>query len=397
MEETTRHTPALSIHSAVAWASSRILLRYPEIACYFSLRNFGVAVKAYRLAMRGSMNEQALMHRAVELSLLGRGLTYPNPIVGAVIADKDGEILAQGFHQGKEHAEVLALDELEKSVAAHNDLKLFVTLEPCNHHGKTPPCSQAILTRGRNLGITEVIYAVSDPNPIAEGGTAKIREGGMKTNVMDFPEARFANRDWLTKIALGRARMVWKVATSLDGAIAAADGSSKWITSPASREDVKQERSNSDAILTGTGTVLADDPSMLGSEINPVRIVFGERQVPGDKKIFSSDSETITVRSRNFDYLLAVIRDRGFNRVFVESGPTVGSALFRAGLIDEILLYQAPTIVGSDRRFTKGIDLARIEDQIKLRSEEVTEIGGDIKRLLFIDNEMNKELSCSPA
>jgi diaminohydroxyphosphoribosylaminopyrimidine deaminase/5-amino-6-(5-phosphoribosylamino)uracil reductase len=343
------------------------------------------------------MNEQALMHRTVELSLLGRGLTYPNPIVGAVIASQDGEILAQGFHQGKEHAEILALDELEQSTTTHNNLTLFVTLEPCNHHGKTPPCSEAILTRGRKLGIIEVIYAVSDPNPIAEGGAAKIREGGIKTTLLNFPEARFTNRDWLTKIASGRARMVWKVATSLDGAIAAADGTSKWITSPASRDDVRQERSNSDAILTGTGTVLTDDPSMLGAERNPVRILFGEREIPEDKKIFSQDSETITIQSRNFDDLLAVIRDRGFNRVFVESGPTLGSELFRAGLIDEILLYQAPTILGSNQRFTKGIDLARIEDQIKLRSEEVTEIGGDIKRLLFIDNEMNKELSCSPA
>jgi diaminohydroxyphosphoribosylaminopyrimidine deaminase/5-amino-6-(5-phosphoribosylamino)uracil reductase len=196
---------------------------------------------------------------------------------------------------------------------------------------------------------------------------------------------------------LGRPRIAWKVATSLDGAIAAKDGSSKWITSELSRVDVKTERTNSDAILTGTGTVLADDPSMLGAERHPVRIVMGEREISDDKKVFSSDAETIRIQSRDLDRFLEVIKDRGFNRVFLESGPTLGTALFKAGLIDELLLYQAPTIIGSSERFTKGFDLDRIEQQIRFLSEETQEIGGDIKRLLFLDNAMNREFSCSPA
>lgn len=343
------------------------------------------------------MNQQALMQRAVELSLLGRGLTYPNPIVGAVIATHDGEIVAEGSHQGREHAEVLALDELERSSTRNAELTLFVTLEPCNHHGKTPPCSDAILKRGKALGISRVIYAVSDPNPIAQGGAEKIRDGGMPIEQIDVKLANFSNRDWLTKMKLGRPRFVWKVATSLDGAIAARDGSSKWITSHLSRHDVKDERSHSDAILTGTGTVLTDDPSMLGSTRNPVRIVMGEREISNEKKVFSSDVETIRIKSRNFDQLLTVAKDHGFNRVFVESGPTLGTALFQAGLIDELLLYQAPTIIGSNERFTKGLNLDQIEQQIRFSSEETTELGGDMKRLLFLDNAMNREFSCSPA
>jgi diaminohydroxyphosphoribosylaminopyrimidine deaminase/5-amino-6-(5-phosphoribosylamino)uracil reductase len=343
------------------------------------------------------MNQQALMQRAVELSLLGRGATYPNPIVGAVIATSEGEIVAQGFHQGKEHAEIIALNELESLGNRFQDLTLFLTLEPCNHHGKTPPCSEAILNRGRDLGISRVIYAVSDPNPVAQGGAQKIRDSGLTIERNDFAEARFSNRDWLTKMKLGRPRIAWKVATSLDGAIAAKDGSSKWITSELSRVDVKTERTNSDAILTGTGTVLADDPSMLGAERHPIRIVMGEREISDDKKVFSRDAETIRIQSRDLDRFLEVIKDRGFNRVFLESGPTLGTALFKAGLIDELLLYQAPTIIGSSERFTKGFDLDRIEQQIRFLSEETQEIGGDIKRLLFLDNAMNREFSCSPA
>lgn len=343
------------------------------------------------------MNEEALMHRAVELSLLGRGATYPNPIVGAVVATSEGEIIAQVFHQGKEHAEVLALDELQSIGNRFQDLTLFLTLEPCNHHGKTPPCSDAILTRGREFGITRVVYAVSDPNPIAQGGAEKIRDGGMQIEKMESAEARFSNRDWLTKIRLGRPRIAWKVATSLDGAVAARDGSSKWITSDLSRSDVKLERSKSDAILTGTGTVIADDPSMLGAERNPVRVVIGEREISDEKKIFSRDAETIRIKGRNFDQMLEVFTTKGFNRVFVESGPTLGTALFMAGLVDEILLYQAPSIIGSNERFTKGLDLDRIDQQIRFLSEETQEIGGDIKRLLFVDNAMNREFSCSPA
>ena len=335
-----------------------------------------------------------LMQRAVDLSLLGQGLTSPNPIVGAVIVDPNGEIVAQGFHEGKEHAEVLALRDLSLKSP---DLTLFVTLEPCNHHGKTPPCSEAII----ESGIKRVVYATKDPNPIAQGGTDRLASAGVSVQFLDFKEAAFANRDWLTKIRLGRPRFAWKVATSLDGAIAASNGSSKWITNDLSRRDVKHERSHSDAILTGTGTVFADDPSLLGDDRNPVRIVMGNREIPSTSKILSKDVETVVIRSRDFEELLGFLNQRGFNRVFVEAGPGLGTALFAAGLIDEILLYQAPTLLGSDRIFTHGLKISDIAEQIRLSSEEIEEIDGDIKRLLFThtasNSALNKELSCSPA
>lgn len=343
------------------------------------------------------MNEEALMQRAVELSLLGRGHTYPNPIVGAVIADRSGQILAEGFHQGKEHAEVIALTQLARTASTYQDLTLVVTLEPCNHHGKTPPCTDAILDLGCSLGINRVLYATTDPHPIAQGGGKRLHESGISVAQLDLPEARFANRDWLTKVQLGRARITWKVAISLDGAIAAMDGSSKWITNETSRADVKRERSFADAVVTGTGTVLADDPSMLGDLRNPIRVVMGEREISKDRKIFSDEVETVLIQSRKSEDLLALSQERGFNRLFLESGPTLGSALFQVGLVDEILLYQAPTIVASNRRFTAGLSLSTISEQIKLWSEQITDLDGDVKRLLFLNNAINREFSCSQA
>lgn len=340
------------------------------------------------------MSEQALMQRAVDLSLLGRGRTSPNPIVGAVIANSHGEIVAQGFHEGREHAEVIALRELS---SMSSDLTLYVTLEPCNHHGKTPPCSEAII----ESGIKKVVYATKDPNPIAQGGADRLREAGMSVHFLDYSDASFANRDWLTKIRLGRPRFVWKIAASLDGAIAASNGSSKWITNDSSRLDVKHERSLADAILTGTGTVLADDPSLLGEDRNPVRIVMGDRQIPSGAKILSGDVETIAIQSRDVEELITLVNQRGFNRILVEAGPALGTALFKANVIDEILLYQAPTILASDRRFTQGLGISDISEQIRLSSEEITEFDGDIKRLLFTytpsNTSLNRELSCSPA
>jgi len=320
-----------------------------------------------------------------------KGTPSPNPHVGAVLV-RDGEVVGRGYHPkpGREHAEVMAIRD---AGARARGATLYVTLEPCNHHGKTPPCSEAIIASG----IKRVVYATTDPNPVAQGGAERLRAAGIEVETIDDSQARFANRDWLTKIRLGRPRFVWKVAASLDGAIAAQDGSSKWITNDASRADVKRERSLADAILTGTGTVIADDPSLLGESINPIRIVMGERQIPASAKILAGGVETIQLKTRDLDRLIDLVNERGFNRIFVESGPILGTALFKAGLIDEVLLYQAPTLLGSDRRFTKGISISEISKQIRLTSEEIQEFAGDIRRLFFTDSEINKELSCLPA
>lgn len=334
-------------------------------------------------------HDLALIERAIDLSLKGIGKTFPNPIVGALITDGEGQIVSEGFHQGGPHAEVIALNNFHGDPTKSS---LYLTLEPCNHHGKTGPCSEAII----ESGIKRVIYAVADPNPIAAGGARRLREAGIDVKQVTSDRALFVNRDWLSKISLGRARMVWKVAHSLDGAIAAQDGTSKWITNDASRNDVRKVRDGVDAIITGTGTVLADDPTLNGSERNPVRIVVGERNLPTGLHIFDDSAETVHLKTRLLDEVLSFIKERGFNRVLVECGPKLGSALFAHGLIDEILLYQAPSILGEGRRFTENLSISSIKDQIRLLDRGIEHFAGDIKRTLFTDNENNRRFVCSP-
>lgn len=334
-------------------------------------------------------HDVAMMERAVDLSLRGIGKTFPNPIVGAVIADDKGQIASEGFHQSGPHAEVVALKNF------HGDptkVSLYLTLEPCNHHGKTGPCSQAII----ESGIKRVVYAVDDPNPIAEGGAKHLREAGIEVERLPSERALFLNRDWLTKISLGRARFVWKVAHTLDGFIAAVDGTSKWITNEASRNDVRKVRDGVDAIITGTGTVLADNPTLNGAERNPVRVVVGEKNLPSNSNIFDSSAETVHLKTRVINEVISFIKERGFNRVLVESGPKLGSTLFKNGFIDEILLYQAPSILGDGRGFTEEIGISSIKDQIRLLDRGIEHFAGDIKRLLFTDNENNRRFVCSP-
>ena len=221
------------------------------------------------------MQTEQLMKRAIELSLQGASFTFPNPIVGAVIADSSGQIISAGFHKGAEHAEVLAIKNA-KSIPA--DATLFVTLEPCNHFGKTPPCTDAII----ESGIKNVVFATSDPNPVAAGGAQKLIAAGINVSFGLLAEsAAVAKRAWLTKIEKGRARFIWKIASTLDGKVAASDGSSKWITSNQSRKDVAQLRAASDAILTSSKTVNTDNPTLdsKGVGLNPHRIVMGQSKI----------------------------------------------------------------------------------------------------------------------
>lgn len=342
--------------------------------------------EAMAISLERSME---LMERAVFLSLLGLGKTAPNPIVGAVITNEHGEIVAEGFHQGGPHAEIVALSNFSGQASTAT---LFITLEPCNHHGKTGPCSEAIIASG----IKRVVYAENDPNPIAQGGAARLRDAGIEVTQLSLSSVAYANRDWLTKIELQRPRILWKVAVSLDGAVAAMDGSSQWITNPSSRDDVKAVRDSVDAIITGTGTVIADNPTLLGASRTPLRVIVGERELGENFEIFKAKGETIQIKSRDLTEVLHLLDQRGCNRVLVEAGPTLGTAFFNAGLVDEILFYQAPTILGSSRRFTQGLDLTSITEQKKLLDRGIEIFDGDIKRTLFADNEINRRLTCSP-
>jgi diaminohydroxyphosphoribosylaminopyrimidine deaminase/5-amino-6-(5-phosphoribosylamino)uracil reductase len=245
------------------------------------------------------MDYTVAMQRAIALSEKGLGKCAPNPIVGALIIDANGKIVGEGFHDrmtSKDHAEFIAIK------AAANLAKgatMVVTLEPCNHTGSTGPCTQAII----DAGISTVVFAVKDPNAVAAGGADALRAAGIK--VIDgilAKEASYVNRAWLTKIAKSRPYFIWKVATTLDAKIAASDGTSKWISNEVSRSDVQRLRRESDAILVGTNTVISDNPHLIprgefsGYTHNPIRVIFGESNVPEDSKVFDNSTPQVPFR-----------------------------------------------------------------------------------------------------
>jgi diaminohydroxyphosphoribosylaminopyrimidine deaminase/5-amino-6-(5-phosphoribosylamino)uracil reductase len=251
------------------------------------------------------------MARAIECASHGLGKTFPNPIVGAVITSATGEFISEGFHQGAEHAEVLAIGGAKEFPAGSI---IYITLEPCNHHGKTPPCVDAII----KSGIKQVVYAVSDPNPIAAGGAERLRAAGIQViSGTSEVQARHENRAWLTKIEKRRPRITWKIASTMDGKVAAADGSSKWITGELARADVAKIRAQADAIVTSTATVIADDPLLTSKGLgkNPVRIVMGNREISSDSQILGTDAEIVLIKSHDFSDLIKLANDRGFNQL----------------------------------------------------------------------------------
>lgn len=332
------------------------------------------------------MDHQRYMLHAIALSLLGLGRTRPNPIVGAVVVDSSGLIVGEGFHAGKEHAEVLALKATQVSL---EDCTLYVSLEPCNHHGKTPPCTRAII----DSGIGRVVFALADPNPVAMGGAQLLREAGIEVvKGICALEAARTNRAWLHKISTGRPYFIWKIASTIDGFTAAADGTSQWITGIEARQDGHFLRAQSDAILIGTGTAIADNPSLLPHLTNddrrPVRYVMGKRILSAQSQLLSDGHTTKLIASHNFAQLLDDLNNLGANQVLVESGPVLGTALMSEGLIDEIVLYQAPSIIGSGSRAIGDLGIPTLSAALNWRFTEVEMVGRDLKVVLAQVNEM---------
>ena len=315
------------------------------------------------------------MARAIECASYGLGKTFPNPIVGAVITSATGEFISEGFHHGAEHAEVLAIKGAKKVLAGSI---LYITLEPCNHHGKTPPCVDAII----ESGIKKVVYAVSDPNPVAAGGSERLRGAGIEViSGIGSVQAIHENRAWLTKIEKGRPRITWKIASTMDGKVTAADGSSKWITGELARAGVAKIRAQADAIVTSTATVIADDPLLTSKGLgkNPVRIVMGLSEIKGNSQILGDDAETVLLKTHDFKELISLAKDRGFNQLLIESGPTLGTALLRADLIDEIILFQAPTFLGSGTPSIGDLGISNISGRLDFEITDVEVIGADLK------------------
>ena len=320
-----------------------------------------------------------MLKRANELACLGLGKTGSNPIVGAVVVSPAGAIIGEGFHKSGPHAEVVALEQAGQSAKGAT---LFVTLEPCNHHGKTGPCTEAII----KAGISKVVYAVRDPNPLASGGAKALETAGIEVVFNgEVAEIAQSNRAWLHKVKTNRPYFIWKIATTLDGRTAAIDGSSKWITGPESRAEVSQLRSESSAILIGTATALADNPNLIPRDIettretNPVRIVMGLREIPSDFNLNNDAAETIFLRSHDFSELLKLCVERDFSQVFVESGSELGTALLKAGLIDELVIFQAASLLGSGQSFIGDLGATNISEKMDFAIRAVAQCGNDLK------------------
>jgi len=320
-----------------------------------------------------------LMRRALALAARGPA-TGVNPQVGCVLVNDEGEVVAEGWHRGAgtPHAEVDALSK----IADATGLTAYVTLEPCNHTGRTGPCSVALI----EAGVARVIYSVSDPNPQAGGGAERLRaagievEGGLLASDTDA-----LLHPWLTAVRLGRPFVTVKWAASLDGRAAAADGTSQWITGTAARQHVHERRALADAIVVGTGTVLDDDPSLTARgdagelmEHQPIPVVIGERAVPADAKLRSHPAGLIESGSRDLGAVLADLYDRDIRRVFVEGGPTLASAFIQAGLADEFLVYLAPTLIGGPRLAITDLGITTIADQRRLTITGFDRVGDDV-------------------
>lgn len=323
----------------------------------------------------------AAMRRAIALAELGLGSTSPNPIVGCVIVGPDGSLVGEGYHvrAGEPHAEVIALRDAGGSALGGT---AFVTLEPCRHTGRTPPCTQALI----DAGVSRVVFAVADPDPLAGHGADDLRAAGIVVDEgLLGDEAARSNAAWLHHARTGRPFVTWKYAATLDGRVAATDGTSRWITSEAARHDVHLLRARSDAIVVGTGTVLADDPRLdvrlpgaVGSN-RPLRVVVGRREVPPTAKILDDAAPTVLLTEHDPKSVLAHLSDRGVVSVLLEGGPTLAGAFVAAGMVDRVVAYVAPVLLGAGPAALGDAGIETLGSALKLHVDAVDLIGDDVR------------------
>ena len=323
--------------------------------------------------------ERDAMARALVLAATPGVPFGPNPRVGCVLLDEDGAVVAEGLHRGAgtPHAEVDALAHVEDA----RGLTAVVTLEPCNHTGRTGPCSEALLA----AGVRRVVHALADPNPEATGGAQRLREAGVEVEGgLMADEAARLNRGWLHGLTHGRPFVTWKLATSLDGRSAAADGTSRWVSNAAARRDTHRLRAEADVMMVGTGTVLVDGPRLnvrdehdrpLPRENQPLRVVVGERSVPGDAAVLDDSAETWVCGTRDLSAVLGTLFDQGRRHVFLEGGPTLAGAFLQAGLVDEVVCYVAPLFIGDGIPAVQGLPFTTIADARHLDVIEVATLG----------------------
>ncbi|WP_230209723.1 bifunctional diaminohydroxyphosphoribosylaminopyrimidine deaminase/5-amino-6-(5-phosphoribosylamino)uracil reductase RibD [Solemya velum gill symbiont] len=361
--------------------------------------------------------DHAWMSRALKLARLGLYTTDPNPLVGCVIV-KDDALVAEGWHQkaGDPHAEKIALAAAGEEARGAT---LYVTLEPCCHHGKTPPCSDVVI----KAGVARVVIAMQDPNPLVAGkGVSQLQDAGIEVEcgVLE-QQARELNPGFVSRMERGRPWVRCKLAMSVDGRTAMANGESKWITSDASRKDVHRLRARSSAVVTGIGTLLADDPS-LNVRLNdeelsgvtldapltlPLRVIMdADLRTPPDARVLQLEGDTLIVtastdseRSRaladtgtellvidresghlDWQHLLRELTEQQINDVLIEAGATIAGSALRAGIIDELVLYMAPHLMGDDARglvHLPGLDT--MEQRIELQLTDLRQLGNDMR------------------
>ncbi|MGN6744351.1 MAG: bifunctional diaminohydroxyphosphoribosylaminopyrimidine deaminase/5-amino-6-(5-phosphoribosylamino)uracil reductase RibD [Amnibacterium sp.] len=321
------------------------------------------------------------MRRALELAALGPA-GGPNPQVGCVLLAPDGGVLAEGYHRGAgtPHAEVDALSQLPACAA--RGATAVVTLEPCNHAGRTGPCAVALI----EAGVARVVFALRDPFAPAAGGAERLAAAGVAVEEgVLADEAAALNEHWITAVSRGRPWVTAKWASSLDGRIAAADGTSRWITGAAARADVHRRRAEHGAIVVGTGTALADDPSLTaragdGSLLpaQPIPVVVGAPELPEGAAVAAHPRPLLRVRDHAPDAVLAAAMEAGVTSVLLEGGPTLVTAFLAARLVDEVLVYLAPTLLGGPRLAVADLGVATISDQVRLDVREVRTLGEDV-------------------
>ncbi|MFJ5848863.1 bifunctional diaminohydroxyphosphoribosylaminopyrimidine deaminase/5-amino-6-(5-phosphoribosylamino)uracil reductase RibD [Streptomyces sp. NPDC092903] len=345
------------------------------------------------------------MRRAIALAARGLGSTSPNPVVGCVVLDATGRPAGEGFHQraGGPHAEIHALRAAGEKARGGT---AYVTLEPCNHTGRTGPCAQALV----EAGIARVVYAVGDPNPQATGGADTLRAAGVKAEQgLLAEEAEQGNAAWLTSVRLGRPHVTWKYAATLDGRIAAADATSRWITSAESRADVHRLRAEADAVLVGSGTARTDDPQLgvrgIDGAVQPLRVVVDTAATavrPGARVLDASAPTLIAVADDadvhhlpeeavlrllratpgpglDLSALLEALHGRGIRSVLLEGGPTLAGAFVAAGAVDRIVGYLAPVLLGAGPAALADAGIPTISKALRLQMTETVRIGPDLR------------------
>ncbi len=328
-----------------------------------------------------AQRELAAMRRALELAAQGSPAD-PNPRVGAVVLAADGRPVGEGHHAGAgtPHAEIVALEQAGPLARGGTAV---ITLEPCDHTGRTGPCTRALL----EAGVARVVFAQDDPNPAAGGGARRLRDAGLQVQRGPLTdEAEALNRAWAFAHRIGRPMVTWKFAATLDGRSAAADGSSRWITGAEARADVHDLRAECDAILVGTGTVLADDPQLTlrhpdGSlrDRQPVRVVVGTRPLPPTARVLDSAAPTVQLTDRDPAAVLKTLRDQGLHHVWLEGGPTLAAAFVRAELVDEVVAYLAPALLGSGPTAVTDLGVSTIAAARRLRPTDVRTFGDDVR------------------